>query len=159
MSLLTNEIPLKSVATIAIALYAACYGLIEVIGLTRPSAPGSNWQVPSEWVRGVSRRKRMWVWGTMLGPGFATRNPYAGFGLLVLVVAAAASLRDAVVAAACIGIAHATGRAFALFRDVRLVDSADHLLAVLKSMYWRLFDGYALLVIAGVAVVTCLRSL
>jgi hypothetical protein len=159
LSLLANGIPLRTVALVAIVLYAAFYGVIEVIGLTRPRAPGSGWQIPSDWVRGMSRRRRIWIWGTMLGPGFATRNPYAGFGLLVLVVAAAVSLRDAVIVGASIGIAHATGRAFALLRDIRLVESADHLQAVLKSIYWRVFDGYALLVIGGVAVVSCFHSL
>ncbi len=101
----------------------------------------------------------MWVWGALLGPGLATRNPYAGFGLLVLATAAVAGLRDGVLVAVAIGVAHAAGRAAGLLRDVRTIDARDYMQAVVRTMYWRVFDGYALLVFAGLALVTCVRVL
>jgi hypothetical protein len=151
VGLLANIAPVSIAALLLIVLYGTFYGLVEAAGRGRPAAPGSGWQVPSAWVRNVSQRRRMWVWGTLLGPGFATRNPYAGFGFLLLAVAAVGDLRDGVLLAAVIGIAHGTGRALALLRDVRLIKAADYLQAVLKAMYWRMFDGYALLAAAGVA--------
>lgn len=155
--LLVNIAPLSTASLILIVLYGGFYGLIEAAGRARPAAPGSGWQVPSAWVRGVSRRRRMWVWGTLLGPGFATRNPYAGFGFLLLAVAAVGDLRDGVLLAAVIGIAHGAGRALALLGDVRLINAADYLQAVLKAMYWRMFDGYALLAAAGAALACLIR--
>ena len=96
----------------------------------------------------------MVVWGFMLGPGFATRNPYAGFGLLPLAVAAAGNIRDGAAFAAAIGLAHAIGRSLALVRDSRQPGTAaGYLQVVLRGMRWRMADGYALFLIAGIAAV------
>jgi hypothetical protein len=111
-------------------------------------------------VAGISGRRRVLVWGAILGPGFATRNPYAGFAVLPLAVAAAGSIPAGVALAAAVGVAHGTGRALALLRDTRDFRNgaaADHLALVLKSMHWRTFDGFALLLVSGIAVVACLR--
>ncbi len=64
-------------------------------------------------------RRRVLVWGALLGPGFATRNPYAGFGLLPLVVAAMPGSAAGLALGAAVGLAHGTARAAALLRDVR----------------------------------------
>jgi hypothetical protein len=61
--------------------------------------------------------------------------------------------------AAGIGIAHGGGRALALLRDVRRVTTADYLQSVLRSMYWRTFDGFALLVVSGAAAAVCVFRL
>jgi hypothetical protein len=159
LGLLLHLLPLRSTALVLIAVYGVSYGLLESTGRARPSPPGSGWQVPSAWVRGVSARRRMWVWGALLGPGLATRNPYAGFGLLVLATAAVGSLRASLLVAVAIGVAHAFGRAAGLLRDVAMIGTGNYMQAVVASMYWRVFDGYALLVIGGLAVVTCLRVL
>jgi hypothetical protein len=155
LGLLVSVIPLRTAALIVLLAYAGFFGLVEAAGRVRPSPPGSSWQVPSSWVVGVSNRRRVMIWGSMLGPGFATRNPYAAFGLLPLAVAAVGALWYGVLLAAAIGFAHSTGRATALLRGVRQGDEADYLNAVLKQMYWRLFDGFALLLVAGVAIMAC----
>jgi hypothetical protein len=157
LGLLLHLLPLRTAALVLIAVYGISYGLLESTGRARPSPPGSGWQVPSAWVRGVSPSRRMWVWGALLGPGLATRNPYAGFGMLVLATAAVGSLRDSVLVAVAIGIAHAAGRAAGLLRDVRVIGTGDYMQLVVATMYWRVFDGYALLVIGGLALVTSLR--
>jgi hypothetical protein len=159
LGLLLHLLPLRTTALMLIAVYGISYGLLESTGRARPSPPGSGWQVPSAWVRGVSRRRRMWVWGALLGPGLATRNPYAGFGMLILATAAAAGLRDSVLVAVAIGVAHAAGRAAGLLRDVAMIGTCDYMQAVVATMYWRIFDGYALLVIGGLGLVTWLRVL
>jgi len=151
---LVNLLPLSTIALVLMAGYGALYGVLEARGMARPAPPGSRWQVPSEWVRGVSRRRRFVVWGSLLGPGFATRNPYAGFWLLPLVIAAVANIGYGVVLAAVIGAAHSTGRALGLLRDVQDADVNSYLQSALRSMYWRMADGLALLAAAGAAAIT-----
>lgn len=160
LGLALGALPLSTAALVLIAGYGACYGLAEAAGRPGMSPPGSRWQVPQTMVAGISVRRRVLVWGSILGPGFATRNPYAGFAMLPLAVAAAGSIPAAVVLAAAVGVAHGTGRALALLRDVREFRSgaaADHLALVLKSMHWRTFDGFALLLVSGAAVVACVQ--
>ncbi|MGI8447988.1 MAG: hypothetical protein ACR2MP_12575 [Streptosporangiaceae bacterium] len=152
-----NILPVSTAATAAILAYTAYYGLLEANGRARPAPPGTSWQVPSSWVLDVPRWRRIFVWGTVLGPGFATRNPYAGFALLLLVVAAVGNVTQAVVLAAMLGAAHGTGRSLGLLRDARGIDAANYLDAVLKSMYWRTVDGYGLIMIGGATVFACLQ--
>lgn len=147
-----GALPLAGPARTLTAIYAGCYGLQEVTGRRGLPTPGSRWQVPQTMVLGVSGRRRILVWGSVLGPGFLTRNPYAGFGLLPIVVATAGGVRAAATLAAVIGLAHGTGRALALLRDARPGAAADPLRLVLTSMYWRAFDGFVLLVVAGAAI-------
>jgi hypothetical protein len=151
---LVNLLPLSAIALVLMAGYGAFYGVLEAGGMARPAPPGSRWQVPSEWVRGVSRRRRFVVWGSLLGPGFATRNPYAGFWLLPLAIAAVGDIGYGVLLAAVIGAAHSTGRALGLLRDVQDVDVNSYLQSALRSMYWRMADGLALLAAAGAAAIT-----
>jgi hypothetical protein len=136
---------------VLIVVYCAFYGILETAGAVRPAPPGSRWQVPRSLVARASARRRVLVWGAILGPGFATRNPYAGFGLLVLIVAAFGNVRTGAATAAAIGIAHGTGRALALVRDARGIDTAEYLRSVLKAMRWRTVDGLILLLTGTVA--------
>jgi hypothetical protein len=153
-----GALPLARPALVLTAAYAACYGLVEVTdrlgGRLRLRPPGTTWQVPQSMVTGVSRRRRIVVWGAILGPGFLTRNPYAGFGLLPLAVATAGGARAAALLAAAIGLAHGSGRALALLRDARPRRTAapDPMRLVLTSMRWRTADGCVLLVIAATAI-------
>ena len=164
LGIILGALPLARPALVAAAAYAAGYGLIEVTdrlgGRLRLPPPGTRWQVPQAMVIGVSRWRRMLVWGSILGPGFVTRNPYAGFGLLPIAVATAGGVRSAAVLGAVIGLAHAAGRALALLRDARPRRAAlDPMRLVLTSMRWRTLDGFALLVIAGTAAAACTRLL
>jgi hypothetical protein len=159
VGLLVNALPLQSAALVLITSYATYYGLVEATGIRGLRSPGAAWQVPQSFVRGDSRWRRVLVWGSILGPGFATRNPYAGFALLPVIVAAVGNIRTGVFLALAMGIVHAIARALALLRDAHEIETADYLQAVLKSMYWRVFDGFALLVIAGVGAITCAHVL
>jgi hypothetical protein len=154
LGLLVTLLPLSAVALVLMAGYGVFYGILETGGIARPTPPGSRWQVPAKWVRGVSRRRRFVVWGSLLGPGFATRNPYAGFWILPLAVAAVDDPGYGVLLAAAIGAAHSTGRTLGLLHEVKDVDVNSYLQSTLKSMYWRVADGFALLVAAGAAAMT-----
>ena len=112
---------LSRVALVAVAVYGCCYGVPEVMGRAWIRPPGRSWQVPQTMVIGASPRRRIVVWGAILGPGFLTRNPHAGFGLLplILVVAASSGVPAGLAAGAGIGVAHGAARALALLRDVR----------------------------------------
>ncbi len=147
-----NAVPVPAAALVLLALYGAYYGVIESAGRPGLPAPGRAWQVPSPWVDGAPRWRKLLVWGSLLGPGFATRNPYAGFGALVLVVACAGDLRAGIVLAAAIGLAHSAGRAGALLRDLRRGTGGDYLDSVLAQMRWRRVDGLAMLAACAAAV-------
>jgi hypothetical protein len=154
---LTRVLPLTGVALVLAALYGCCYGTAELAGLGRLTAPGRRWQVPQSMMIDASPRRRVLVWGAVLGPGFATRNPYAGFGLLPIAVAAVAASRPAagVALAAGIGLAHGGARAAALLRDLDGArvhpDAAGQLDLLLRTVYWRRLDGAMLLAVAATA--------
>lgn len=156
LGLLVNLLPLSRAALLLIVAYGAFYGLAEATGRSGIAPPGSRWQVPQTMVAGVSRRRRVLTWGSILGPGFATRNPYAGFALLPLAVAAVGSIPAGIGLAAAVGVVHGTGRGLAVLRDARDAATADYLRMVGKSMYWRTFDGFALLAVSGAALAACL---
>lgn len=132
------------------------YGAIEASGKRGLSPPGTRWQVPNTLVAYRSRWRRLLVWGSLLGPGFATKNPYAGFGLLLLAAATPGDVIVGVVFAASLGVLHGAGRGLALLRDAQTIDGANFLESLLRSMYWRIADGCALLMIGGMAFVAVL---
>jgi hypothetical protein len=159
VGLAANAVPARRAALALIIAYGAYYGLIETAGRPGLPPPGRTWQVPSRWVDGAPRWRRTLVWGFLLGPGFATRNPYAGFGLLVLAVAAIGNLRLGMMVAAALGLLHAAGRAAALLRDAARLEgrgggeTGDYLHSVIKTLHWRMLDGLAMLAVAGAATV------
>lgn len=152
LGLLVNLVPLHQAALIVVIVYGTCYGLLEATGRPGLPAPSRTWQVPAAWVDHVPRWRRTAVWGALLGPGLFTRNPYAGFWLLPLIAASVGSIRVGVAFAAIAGVLHSTGRALALLRDVRQIESANYLQSVFKTLRWRKFDGLALLAAVGIAV-------
>lgn len=156
---LAAALPLAGVALVLAAIYGCCYGAAEIAGLGRLAVPGRRWQVPQTMMIDASPWRRVLVWGAVLGPGFATRNPYAGFGLLPIAVVAMAASRPgaAVLLAAVIGLAHGGARAVALLRDISggqpesPADAAGHLDLLLRTVYWRRLDGAMLLAVAATA--------
>jgi len=126
-------LPAAGLALAGVVVYGGYYGLLEVSGRRGLPPPGRGWQVPQSMLIRVSPRRRVLVWGALLGPGFATRNPYAGFGLLPLAVlalpgvaagSAGAGARAGLTLAAAIGLAHGTARAGALLRDIEETSEA-----------------------------------
>jgi hypothetical protein len=154
LGLLANVAPVRPAALALTVGYGTYYGLIETSGRTGLPPPGRSWQVPARWVDNVPRWRRILIWGSLLGPGFATRNPYAGFGLLLLIVCSAGSLRLGVALAVTLGLLHSLARAATLLRDVHQPPGTDYLDLLARSMRWRALDGLALLTIAGAATTT-----
>ena len=148
-----NVLPVADAAWIALILYSLFYGIAEVADVPELGVPGSRWQVPQTFVIKKRSGRILAIWGGLLGPGFATRNPYAGFTALVLGIATFGSVTIGACVAVGVGIAHGASRALALLRDARTVEHQDYLQSVLRSMYWRRFDGVVLLVLAGLGVV------
>ena len=109
---------LRPVALAAAAVYGGYYGVVEISGRRGLSPPGRRWQVPQTMLIEAVPRRRIVVWGALLGPGFATHNPFAGFGLLPLVLAAMPGIGRGLALGAAIGLAHGAARAMALVRDV-----------------------------------------
>jgi hypothetical protein len=153
IGMLLAALHVATAALVVAAVYGAGYGAIELTGLAWPRPPGRGWQVPQEVLIGASPRRRVLVWGAILGPGFLTRNPYAGFGMLVALVACAGSLSAGAWLAAAVGVAHGCGRGAALLRDAR-TRLTEPFALVLRSMRWRMLDGVALLAVAGAAIMT-----
>lgn len=142
-------------ALVAIALYGGGYGIVEASGRARPRPPGASWQVPQDMIIDAGDRRRVLTWGAILGPGFLTRNPYAGFGLLpLLLLAGAGQVKAGLMTGAVIGVAHGSGRALALLRDAR-TRTAEPLELLLTMVRWRILDGFALLAVAGAALAAC----
>jgi hypothetical protein len=153
LGLALGALPIASAAIVAAAVYGCGYGVVEASGMIRPAAPGRRWQVPQDMVPGGSGGRRVALWGAILGPGLLTRNPYASFGMLVVLAATVGGLPTAVWVGALIGAAHASGRAFALLRDSASPQDEPFAL-LLRSLRWRVLDGLALLAVAGAAIVT-----
>ncbi len=158
-----------TVALLAMAAaYGGYYGAVEASGGRGLAPPGRRWQVPQTMLIDASPRRRVLVWGAILGPGFVTRNPYAGFGWLPLAVAAMPGPGAAMALGAAIGVTHGAARAAALLRDVgdlRMTSAmavagaasgpggavTTHLDLLLRTLYWRRVDGVALLAAAATA--------
>ena len=153
VALILNLAPLGNVSLALLVVYGGTFGVIE----TREVAiwaPASSWQIPSSFVIGVSRRRKLLVWGSILGPGFVTRNPYAGFTVLPLAVGAMGSPGYGVALGVAVGTAHGAARAIAAARDGQLIiDDVQYsqLNAVIRKMRWRVLDGLVLLLIVGLA--------
>jgi hypothetical protein len=147
-----NAPPIAKGAAIALILYGLIYGIAELADVSGLWVPGIRWQVPPAFVTRRSSWRTLVVWGGLLGPGLATRNPYAGFTALLIGIATFGSVKIGAGAAIAVGVAHGTARALALLRDAREIHRLDYLQAVLRSLYWRRFDGVMLLLLAGLSV-------
>ncbi|HUJ06426.1 MAG TPA: hypothetical protein VLX31_10010 [Streptosporangiaceae bacterium] len=158
VGLVLGVLPVAGIALAAAVAYGCYYGVVEVSGRRGLPPPGRRWQVPQTMLIDASPRRRVLVWGAILGPGFLTRNPYGGFGALLLVVAAMGGPLAGLTAGAAIGAAHGAARAAALLRDVRELRSlpagpaaSTHLDLLLSTVRWRRWDGAALLALAVIA--------
>ena len=146
-----NNIPL--LMPLVALVYALLFGLLETLGLPF-RALGLAWQVPSGWINGRSAIMRALTWGSLLGPGFVTRNPYAGMWLLPLLVVFNHSLPVAAIAGMAVGGVHGGARALGVLSNGRhMVMEMDTEFAEFRilgaQMRWQYVDGLILLLAAG----------
>jgi hypothetical protein len=104
--------PLRDSLVVSGVAYGVAYGTAANFGI-RLRTIGFRWQVPARWLRGRHIWQRWLIWGTMLGPGFPTRNPYAGFWLVLPLAAPGGTY-----ALAAAGAAHGLGRAAGILSNV-----------------------------------------
>jgi hypothetical protein len=128
--------------------YAVVFGTCEVLRIPFRQL-GLTWQVPAQWLRGRSATIRTLIWGACLGPGFVTRNPYAGMWVLPLLVALAPNWMAAMLLGIAIGLAHGSSRAVGILRNLSRLEEVCAPVMILKQMRWRFFDGSVLLLLAG----------
>ena len=132
-------------------VYALWFGLFETLGLPfRP--PGLAWQVPSRWINGRPAIVQAWTWGSILGPGLVTRNPYAGMWLLPFLLVLNHSPPMAMVVGIAVGIAHGGARVLGVLSNRRHMDMDTdyaHLRILGAQMRWQYIDGLVLLLAAG----------
>lgn len=131
--------------------YTLWFGLLETLGLPfRPLEIG--WQVPSGWIDGRPSMVQALTWGTTLGPGLVTRNPYAGIWLLPLLIALNQSLLIAMLVGVAVGMAHGGARVLGVLsnrRSMEMDEEYAHLMILGSQFRWQYIDGLALLVAAG----------
>ena len=111
---------------------------------------GLSWQVPAHWLLGRSSLARTLVWGTILGPGLATRNPYAGMWLLPLLITLSPTVFVAMVTGMAVGAAHGGARAVGVLSNERHRDITCSPVVVLGAQrHWQFMDALALSLAAG----------
>ena len=130
--------------------YALWFGLRETLGLQRRLL-GLLWQVPSSWIKGRPAVLQTLIWGTTLGPGLVTKNPYAGMWLLPLLVVLNHNLLMTVAVGAAVGAVHGGARAIGVLRNRRCIamDVEAHYRILNSQTQWQYLDGLALLLAAG----------
>jgi hypothetical protein len=130
--------------------YALWFGIAETLEF--PFWPLEiRWQVPSKWIRGRPLAVQTLTWGTILGPGLVTRNPYAGMWLLPLLLGLNRGLLSAMIVGIAIGATHGAARVLGVLSNRRSMeaDINAHLRIMAAQARWQYADGRALLLAAG----------
>jgi hypothetical protein len=137
-------------------MYALVLGLLEALAISfRPLS--LNWQVPAQWLQSRSAFAQTLIWGTALGPGFVTRNPYAGIWLLPVMLTLNQHIFTNLGIGIVIGIAHGGARAIGVLLTRQNLDTCGS--GILKQWRWRVADGLMLLFGAGCFTATVLTIL
>jgi hypothetical protein len=148
-----GSVHVSIVSRSAAAAYAAVFGIAEVMWL-RLSPPSSGWGVPARWVEGRGMPSRTVIWGTLLGPGLVTKNPYAGIWLLPLLMWSATGAAAGALVGLGAGLAHGSMRAWGVRSNAR--DGRGAYAIMLRQLYWRYVDG-AVLLFAAAALAASMR--
>jgi hypothetical protein len=126
--------------------YTLAYGFAEALWLPL-RGPTLAWQVPSSWIRERSLRTQVAAWGIALGPGLVTRNPYAGIWVVPLMLASLDEPIAGAAAGVAVGFAHGTARGIGVLQNAKSAGPAH--LELIRTVRWRLVDGFALMLAAG----------
>jgi hypothetical protein len=129
-------------------IYALVFGSLEVLAIPFRQL-SSTWQVPAQWLQGRSALAQSLIWGVALGPGLATRNPYAGMWLLPVLLMVNSNLWIDMGIGVLIGLTHGGARALEVLKMRRNVPACGLEFTLLTQWRWRVADGLLLLVGAG----------
>jgi hypothetical protein len=132
--------------------YALVYAIAEVREFSL-HPPGSQWQVPAQWLHNRSAMLQTLIWGACLGPGFFTKNPYAGFWILPFLIALTPNLPTALFIGTAIGTAHGCARALGVLYNVKQINKGCSTYSLMgRGSRWRLVDGLLLWWMVGFAI-------
>lgn len=149
VALLMSWVTPSGAALTAALVFAAAYGITQLTMIPVP-VPTLPFGTPSSWLRGRGSRAQAAIWGATLGPGFATRNPYAGMWLAVLALGVIDPVVHASVVGCVAGAGHGFARSVGIALNIRRRATPFEVMAA--RMHWRLVDGVALIGAAGVIV-------
>lgn len=146
----------RPVGVVIAVVYALAHGLAETMELPiRP--PEIGWAVPSTWLRGRSWAAQALIWGTTLGPGLATRNPYAGMWFVPLLLATTGNPLVGGIAGGLVGLAHGAARAAGILANHRHRESCElPWRMMMLNLRVRRIDGIGLLLAAAMVAVATL---
>ncbi|HZU69431.1 MAG TPA: hypothetical protein VFA09_19295 [Ktedonobacteraceae bacterium] len=130
--------------------YALWFGLNELLEFS-PIRLSLAWQVPSSWVKHRPAPVQALIWGTSLGPGLITRNPYAGIWLLPFLIVLGRDPVMTLITGLLVGAVHGGARAIGVLRNRSCMrDDIDAYLKIMgQQQRWQYLDGLALLLAAG----------
>jgi hypothetical protein len=148
-ALLGGRLSIDSAATRCAVGLALAYACAELIGFPL-RVPSLAWQVPSAWVVGRSATRRLFVWGVFLGPGLLTRNQFASFWFVPIVILMTPSVTSGALVGLSAGFAHAVARASGVLANRRQTSTLPDLF--LRALRWREIDGGVLAALAGLLV-------
>ncbi|HET8908269.1 MAG TPA: hypothetical protein VFN11_15035, partial [Ktedonobacterales bacterium] len=112
---------------------------------------------PAQWLQGRTALAQTLIWGTALGPGLITWNPYAGMWFLLIVLTWSRDALAVVVLGMCIGLVHGVTRALAILYAHRNRGVCGIGFG-LTQWRWRVADGSLLLGAAGSCIALALHG-
>lgn len=135
------------VSKVAAVGLAVMYGATQLLMLGVP-VPTLPFGTPSSWLRGRGPRAQIAIWGTTLGPGFATRNPYASMWVAVSALCMIEPASHASLVGAVAGGSHGLARSAGIALNIRRQATPFEVMAA--RIHWRFVDGAALLGVATI---------
>lgn len=138
--------------------YVIGFGICEVLNIPFHQLSFS-WQVPHQWLDGLSDSIQTLIWGVCLGPGIMTRNPYAGIWMLPLLLALAPNRITALILGVAIGFTHGCSRSIGVLRNRNRLEDTCIPIIVLEQMRWKFWDGCVMLLVAGGLIMYIIMSI
>lgn len=129
--------------------YSVTFGVLEASqAISR--VPEIRWQVPASWIRHRDPITQIAVWGSLLGPGIATRNQFATMWLWPMLLAIPAGTVGAAATGLVLGGLHGSARAVGILQNTRCADACANPFALAAAYArWRMLDGIVLLLASG----------
>jgi hypothetical protein len=96
-------------------------------------------------------RTQVAVWGLALGPGLFTHNHYAGIWLIPMMLALNGDAKQGAVVGALVGLGHGLSHAVGILRLIPNLEEWERPATIMLARFrWKLIDGLALVLAAGI---------